>query len=168
VWPIPKAVKEAGGIPVLSKAGHAFIKDRLRRENALFGGELSGHYYFRDSFYCDNGIVPWLLIMKYMSDHNATLAEMAGPFTAGHCLVGELNYDVRDVKETMDDVVRRYRGTGGEDFTDGYSVETEDWRFNIRPSNTEPILRLNIESKEPEIAGDIRQKLEKIIAGHRV
>jgi phosphomannomutase len=167
VWPILKAVKEAGGQAILSKAGHAFIKDRMRKEKALFGGELSGHYYFRDSFYCDNGILPWLLIMKYMSAHNTTLAAMIEPFISGHCLIGELNYDVRDVKETMDDVIRQYKGMGNEDFTDGYSVETDAWRFNIRPSNTEPIIRLNIESKEQSVAEDIRQKLEKIIAGHK-
>jgi phosphomannomutase len=167
VWPILKAVKDAGGQPILSKAGHAFIKDRLRKENALFGGELSGHYYFRDSFYCDNGIIPWLLIMKYMSAHNITLADMAKPFISGHHLVGELNYDVRDVNETMEDVKRQYKGTGGEDFTDGYSVETPGWRFNIRPSNTEPILRLNVESGQQKTAEEIRQKLEKIIAAHK-
>jgi phosphomannomutase len=168
IRPILKAVKEAGGQAILSKAGHAFIKDRLRKENALFGGELSGHYYFRDSFYCDNGIVPWLLIMKYMSGHNTTLADMVEPFISGHCLIGELNYDVGDVKTTMDEVIRQYKGTGSEDFTDGYSVETADWRFNIRPSNTEPVLRLNIESKEQKVAEDIRRKLEKIIGGHKV
>ena len=168
VWPILKAIKEAGGQAILSKAGHAFIKDRMRKEKALFGGELSGHYYFRDSFYCDNGIIPWLLVMKYMSENNTTLADMIQPFISGHCLIGELNYDVLDVKETMDDIIRQYKGTGTEDFTDGYSVETADWRFNIRPSNTEPIIRLNIESHEQKVAEDIRQKLEKIIARHKV
>jgi phosphomannomutase len=167
VRPILKAVKEAGGQAILSKGGHAFIKDRLRKEKALFGGELSGHYYFRDSFYCDNGIIPWLLVMKYMSGHNMTPADMIEPFISGHCLIGELNYVVGDVKTTMDEVIRQYKGKGSEDFTDGYSVETADWRFNIRPSNTEPILRLNIESKEQKVAEDIRQKLEKIIGGHK-
>jgi phosphomannomutase len=163
VWPIQKAVKEANGIGIITKAGHAFIKDRLRSENALFAGELSGHYYFRDSYYCDNGIIPWLLIMKYMSAHNTTLSEIVKPFTTGHHLVGELNYDVRDVKETMDEVIKQFKGMGAEDFTDGYSVETADWRFNIRPSNTEPIIRLNIEAKEEKTAEDIRQRIEKII-----
>jgi phosphomannomutase len=167
VWPILKAVKEAGGQAILSKAGHAFIKDRMRTEKALFGGELSGHYYFRDNFYCDNGILPWLLIMKYMSAHNMTLADMIEPFISGHCLIGELNYNVRDVKATMDEVILQYKGTGNEDFTDGFSVETDAWRFNIRPSNTEPILRLNIESKDQKIGEDIRQKLDKIIAKYR-
>ena len=167
VWPILKAVREAGGVAILSKAGHAFIKDRLRSENALFAGELSGHYYFRDSYYCDDGIIPWLLILKYMSQHNTTFSEMVAPLLEGHVLVGELNYDVDDVKETMDEVIRQFKGTGKEDFTDGYSVETDSWRFNVRPSNTEPILRLNVEAHELNIAEDIRQKLEKIIDKHR-
>lgn len=168
VWPIQKAIKDAGGKAILSKAGHAFIKDRLRSENALFAGELSGHYYFRDSYYCDNGIVPWLLILRYLSEHNTTLSEMVAPFLAGHYLVGELNYDVRNVKETMDDVIEKFNGTGKEDFTDGYSVETDEWRFNIRPSNTEPVIRLNIEAHEQKTADNIRQKIEKIIDKYRV
>jgi phosphomannomutase len=167
VWPILKAVREAGGTPILSKAGHAFIKDRLRSENALFAGELSGHYYFRDSFYCDNGIIPWLLILKYMSQHNMTFSEMVAPFLKNHVLVGELNYDVDDVKATMDDVIRQFKGTGKEDFTDGYSLETDNWRFNVRPSNTEPILRLNVEAHDENVAEDVRQKLEKIIDKHK-
>jgi len=167
VWPIQKAVQEAGGQAIVTKAGHAFIKDRLRSENALFGGELSGHYYFRDSYYSDNGIIPWLLVLKAMSESGTTFAEMVAPFMEGHCLVGELNYDVGSVKETLDDVIRRFKGAGREDFTDGYSVETESWRFNIRPSNTEPILRLNIEAKEEKVAEDIRKKLEKIIGKHK-
>jgi phosphomannomutase len=168
VWPILKAVREAGGRAVLSKAGHAFIKDRLRSDNALFAGELSGHYYFRDFYYCDNGILPWLLIMKYLSEHHLTLAELVAPFREGHCLVGELNYDVPNVKAAMDKVISAFSGKGREDFTDGYSVETDNWRFNIRPSNTEPILRLNVEAHEESTAEDIRQRLEKIIAGHEV
>jgi phosphomannomutase len=168
VWPILKAVKEAGGKPILTKSGHAFIKDRLRSEDALFGGELSGHYYFRDSYYCDNGIVPWLLILKYMSETRKTLGEIIAPFMAGHCLVGELNYDVRNIQKTLDDVIKEFKGAGSEDYTDGYSVETNNWRFNIRPSNTEPILRLNIEAKEEKTAEEIRQKLEKIIDKYRV
>ncbi len=168
VWPILKAVGEAGGQAILSKAGHAFIKDRLRTENALFAGELSGHYYFRDFYYCDNGMIPWLLIMKYLSRHDITLSELIAPFRRGHCLVGELNYNVSDVKAVMDEIVRRYWGTGKEDFTDGFSVETDAWRFNVRPSNTEPVLRLNVEAHEESAAEDIRLKLEKIIAKYRV
>jgi phosphomannomutase len=168
VWPILKAVKEAGGRAVLSKAGHAFIKDRLRSDNALFAGELSGHYYFRDFYYCDNGILPWLLIMKYLSEHHLTFSELVAPFRDGHCLVGEMNYDVPDVKAAMDKVIKAYSGKGREDFTDGYSVETDDWRFNVRPSNTEPILRLNVEAHEEAVAQEVRQKIEKIIAGHEI
>lgn len=168
VWPIEKAVREAGGKAVLSKAGHAFIKDRLRSDDALFAGELSGHYYFRDFFYCDNGILPWLLIMKYVSEHDVKLSQLVAPFRAGHFLVGELNYDVSSVKQTMDDVIRRFAGKGKEDFTDGYSLETDNWRFNIRPSNTEPILRLNVEGHEETVAEDIRRQIEEIIEVHKV
>ena len=167
VWPIYKAISDAGGQAILTKAGHAFIKDRLRSENAVFAGELSGHYYFRDFYYCDNGILPWMLMMKYLSEHDIKLSELVAPFRAGHCLVGELNYDVRDVKAVMDDVVSQLKGQGKEDFTDGYSLETADWRFNVRPSNTEPILRLNIEAREESVAEGVRQRLEKIIEKHR-
>ena len=168
VWPIQKAVKESKGYPIITKAGHAFIKDRMRSENALFAGELSGHYYFRDNYYCDNGIIPWLLILKYMSENNTTLSEMVAPLMSGHCLVGELNYNVSSVKETLDDVIRQFKGAGKEDYTDGYSLETDSWRFNIRPSNTEPIIRLNIEAKEEKVAEDMRIKIEEIISRHRI
>ena len=139
------------------------MKDIMRRENALFAGEMSAHYYFRDNFYCDNGMIPFLLILEHLSTHDKPFSEIIAPYTAGHYMSGELNYRVKDIKSVISSVQEKYRSEGQEDFTDGYSLETPEWRFNIRGSNTEPLLRLNIEARKPELVDQIRKEIEKII-----
>lgn len=165
VWPVQKAVFELGGRAVMSKSGHAFMKDRLRAEDALFAGEMSAHYYFRDNYYADNGLIPFLLILEYLSETKMKLSEIMRPFILDHYMTGELNYRVRDMVSIIECVKEQFGSHGKEDFTDGYSVESDLWRFNIRPSNTEPFLRLNVEARDPQILEDMRTQLEKIISG---
>jgi phosphomannomutase len=163
IWPTLDTVRRKGGKPIISKGGHAFMKDRMRRENGLFAGELSGHYYFRENFYADNGVIPFLLVLEHLSTHDKPFSEIMAEYKAGHYMSGELNYHVKDVKATIEKVKEKFHGEGEEDFTDGYSLETREWRFNIRGSNTEPLLRLNIEARKPELVDQIRNQIEAII-----
>jgi phosphomannomutase len=135
----------------------------MRKENALFAGEMSAHYYFRDNFYADNGIIPFLLVLEYLSKQNKPFSEMMAPYMAGHYMSGELNYKVKDIQTVIAGVKERFHGEGAEDYTDGYSLETPEWRFNIRPSNTEPLLRLNIEARREGLVDQIKSEIEKII-----
>ncbi len=163
IWPALKVVEEKGGRPIISKGGHAFIKDRMRKENALFAGEMSAHYYFRENFYADNGIIPFLLILEHLSKLGKPFSEMMAPYMAGHYMSGELNFKVKDIKRVISDVREKYHGYGTEDFTDGYSLETPEWRFNIRPSNTEPLLRLNVEARKEGLVEKVTAEIEQII-----
>lgn len=165
VWPVEKAVSQAGGQAIMSKSGHAFMKDRLRSEDALFAGELSAHYFFRENFYADNGVIPFLLVLEYLSETRMKLSEVMRPFMLNHYMSGELNYRVTDMKRAIEHAKKQFGPQGKEDFTDGYSVETSTWRFNIRPSNTEPYLRLNVEARSPEALQKMTAELEKIIKG---
>lgn len=163
IWPSTKIVNEMGGIPIISKSGHAFMKDRMRSEDALFAGELSAHYYFRENFYADNGIIPFLLILEYLSKTKMKLSEMVDPFIEGHFMSGEHNYEVENIKSILENVRQRFKDHGKEDFIDGYSLESENWRFNIRPSNTQPLLRLNIEARQSHFIEEIKNEIVKII-----
>ncbi len=163
IWPTLAAVEKKGGRPIISKGGHAFMKDRMRKENALFAGEMSAHYYFRDNFYADNGIIPFLLVLEHLSTQNKRFSEIMAPYMAGHYMSGELNYKVKDIEKVIAAVKARFQGEGAEDYTDGYSLDTDDWRFNIRPSNTEPLLRLNIEARKDGLVEKIKSEIEQII-----
>ena len=163
IWPTIKVCEQHGAEPIISKSGHAFIKDRMRKENAIFAGEMSAHYYFRENFYADNGVIPFLLLLEHLSRTGKPFSEVMRPYMAGHYMSGELNYRVSDVNQTIEAVKQRYASTGREDLTDGYSLNTDDWRFNIRPSNTEPLLRLNIEARKPGLVEMLRAEIETII-----
>ena len=163
IWPTIAVVEKKGGRAIISKGGHAFMKDRMRNENALFAGEMSAHYYFRDNFYADNGIIPFLLVLEHLSKLGKSFSEMMAPYMSGHYRSGELNYKVKDIEKVIAAVKQRYQGQGTEDYTDGYSLDTPDWRFNIRPSNTEPLLRLNIEAHKDGLVDQIKSEIEKII-----
>jgi phosphomannomutase len=162
IWPVTKVCEQHGAEPIISKSGHAFIKDRMRKENAIFAGEMSAHYYFRENFYADNGVIPFLLVLEQLSRTGKTFSETMGPYMEGHYMSGELNYRVEDAQKTIA-AVKDHFTEGAEDFTDGYSLTTDDWRFNIRSSNTEPLLRLNIEAREPGLVEKIRAQIEPII-----
>ncbi len=165
IWPVTKAVDEMGGTTIISKSGHAFMKDRMRSEKALFAGELSAHYYFCDNFYADNGIIPFLLILEYLSNTEKNLSKIMNPFIEGHYMSGEHNYEVgrEKIKKILEKVRQRYKDYGKEDFIDGYSLESKDWRFNLRPSNTQPLIRLNVEAKKPELVDKIKDEIVQII-----
>jgi len=163
IWPTIRVCEQHGARPIISKSGHAFIKDRMRNENAIFAGEMSAHYYFRDNFYADNGVIPFLLIVEHLSRTGKRLSEVMAPYMEGHYMSGELNYRVQDAQKTISAVKDHFHKEGTEDFTDGYSLETRDWRFNIRPSNTEPLLRLNIEAHRSGLVEKIKSEVEAII-----
>jgi len=163
IWPTTKVCEQHGAEAIISKSGHAFIKDRMRKENAIFAGEMSAHYYFRENFYADNGVIPFLLVLEHLSRTGKPFSEVMRPYMEGHYMSGELNYRVDDIKKVIAAVQDRFRNEGAEDFTDGYSLNTADWRFNIRPSNTEPLLRLNIEARKPGVVESVRSEIEPII-----
>ena len=147
-WNTRDIVLQAGGIPVQSKTGHAFIKERMRSENAIYGGEMSAHHYFRNFAFCDSGMIPWLLVAELISRSGKPLSELVGERMAAYPCSGELNYRVKDVTATLDRVVGHFARQNPEtDHTDGISMEFTDWRFNLRSSNTEPLLRLNVEAR---------------------
>ena len=147
-WNTIEVVERAGGLPIQSKTGHAFIKERMRAENAIYGGEMSAHHYFRNFAYCDSGMIPWLLVAELMSRSGNRLSEMVGERIAAYPCSGEINYRVHDVKQTIEQILQAYLPAHPSvDRTDGVSVEFDDWRFNLRGSNTEPVLRLNVEAR---------------------
>nr|AXL04868.1 phosphomannomutase/phosphoglucomutase [Aeromonas hydrophila] len=150
-WNTIDVVKQAGGVPVLSKTGHAFIKERMRLENAIYGGEMSAHHYFRDFGYCDSGMIPWLLVAQLLSVKQASLSSLVGERMAAYPCSGEINYRVNDAGKIMAKIEAQFAPQALlVDRTDGLSIEMRDWRVNVRTSNTEPLLRLNIESREDQ------------------
>jgi phosphomannomutase/phosphoglucomutase len=164
-WNTIDQVEQAGGIPVLCKTGHAFIKERMRLEDAIYGGEMSAHHYFRDFAYCDSGMIPWLLVVALMSTAGKTLAQLVDERIEAYPCTGEVNYRVDDVPATLQKVLAHYLPENPElDRTDGISVSFTDWRFNLRGSNTEPLLRLNVEAKgNQELMWARLKEIESII-----
>ena len=147
-WNTIDIVKRAGGIPIQSKTGHAFIKERMRIENAIYGGEMSAHHYFRDFGYCDSGMIPWLLVVELISVKKKRLSELVDERIDAYPCSGEINTTVKNAEATLMKVreyFSEYNPTV--DFTDGVSLDFDSWRANIRTSNTEPLLRLNVETK---------------------
>jgi len=148
-WNTINMVTEAGGIPIQSKAGHAFIKERMRAEDAIYGGEMSAHHYFRDFRYCDSGMTPWLLVTEIMSRTDTKLSELISSQQEAFPVSGEINRMVNDPDQVITEIERQYKPLSIlTDHTDGLSVEFPDWRFNLRKSNTEPVLRLNVEARQ--------------------
>jgi phosphomannomutase len=146
-WAVPRTIEAAGGIPLMNRVGHAFIKDRMRKEGALFGGEVSAHYYFRDFSQADTGVVPFLLMLEILSRSGKKLSELLAPFRETYFISGEINTKVNDVAVKLQEIKEHYGGKGGHiSHLDGISVDFDDWHFNVRPSNTEPLLRLNLEA----------------------
>jgi phosphomannomutase/phosphoglucomutase len=147
-WNTIEQVRAAGGVPVMSKTGHAFIKERMRAEDAVYGGEMSAHHYFRDFAYCDSGMIPWLLIAALVSESGQSLADLVDARISAYPCSGEINFKVSDAPVAVARIEERYaRRALAEDRTDGLSLEFDDWRFNLRSSNTEPLLRLNVEAR---------------------
>jgi phosphomannomutase len=140
---VPDVISANGGVPLLNRVGHAFFKQRMRREGGLFGGEVSGHYYFADNYNADSGFIPALLILELLSQKRATMAELLEPLRTRYFISGEINSVVDDVPAALSRVEEHFAG-GELGRLDGISVDYEHWHFNVRPSNTEPLLRLNL------------------------
>lgn len=162
-WNTIELVQQAGGEAIQSKTGHAFIKERMRLEDAVYGGEMSAHHYFRDFAYCDSGMIPWLLVAELMCVKGLPLSTLVDARIAAYPSSGELNFTIANPVETLHRVKTHYASTALVlDETDGLSLEFEQWRFNLRSSNTEPLVRLNVESRA-DIAL-MRQKTAEVIA----
>ena len=147
-WNTIDEVSAAGGVAIQSKTGHAFIKERMRQEDAIYGGEMSAHHYFRDFAYCDSGMIPWLLVAQLLSQTGKPLSSLVAERIAAFPSSGEINYQVADVKATIARIRALYAPLAEHiDETDGVGMEFADWRFNLRGSNTEPVIRLNVESR---------------------
>ena len=150
VWNTQDIVTQKGGIAVQSKTGHAFIKQTMRSHEAVYGGEMSAHHYFRDFAYCDSGMISWVLIAELVSRSGRSLGDWVKDRFAAFPSSGEINFKVVDAAEAIDKVLSAYRADAlSSDETDGVSLAFDDWRFNLRRSNTEPLVRLNIEGKGP-------------------
>ena len=147
-WNTIDIVNRAGGKPVMSKTGHAFIKERMRKENAIYGGEMSAHHYFRDFAYCDSGMIPWLLVAELLSVKGVPLSTLVSEMISAYPSSGEINSKLSDPKSAITRVRETFESEALlVDETDGISLEFAEWRFNLRSSNTEPLVRLNVESK---------------------
>ena len=166
-WNTEELVKENSGIPVISKSGHAFIKEKMRAENAIYGGEMSAHHYFRDFSYCDSGMIPWLLVLELLSQADGkSLSELMRERMAKYPCSGEINSKVKDADEVLARIETEYGPEGQVTKIDGLSVEFSNWRFNLRKSNTEPVIRLNVETRLDDELMKLKTKelLDKIRA----
>jgi phosphomannomutase len=146
---VPDTVAARGGRAVVNRVGHAFFKTRMREESAAFGGEVSGHYYFRDFWCADSGVIPALLVLELVSVKEKTLGELLEPYRGRYFISGEINSTVEAQDAKMREIAERY-SDGRVTWLDGVSVDYDDWHFNVRPSNTEPLLRLNLEGGSQE------------------
>jgi phosphomannomutase len=164
-WAVKDIVTAHGGTALMNRVGHAFIKRRMRETNAVFGGEVTGHYYFRDNYFCDNGLIPALLMLELMSKHGKSLHQLLAPLREKYFISGEINTKLPHmdhVGPTLDTIANKY--TDGKQYRlDGLSVEYSDWHFNVRPSNTEPLLRLNLEAKTPQMMAEKRDEVLALI-----
>jgi len=155
-WVMDDAITAAGGTPIINRTGHTFMKARMRQEDAPFAGESSGHYYFRDSFYADNGVVPFLMALQMVSTSGKALKELVEPLMVKYKLSGEINFTVAEPAKAIGLIENKLGSQGKIDKTDGLVVEANNWRFSVRPSNTEPLFRLNAEARD-------QQTLDKLV-----
>jgi len=162
-WNTIDTVKRLGGVPVMSKSGHAFIKQKMREVDGAYGGEMSAHHYFRDFSYCDSGMIPWLLVLERVCESGKSLDELVAARIKAFPASGEINRKLPDAKQVLAAAEAKYaKGAEHIDHTDGVSVEFRDWRFNVRASNTEPLVRLNVESRGNESL--MREKTAELLA----
>ena len=161
MWNTLDIVESLGGRAVVCKSGHAFIKEKMRAEDAVYGGEMSAHHYFKDHWYCDSGMIPFLLIARLVSQSGKSLGQLVGEMIRNYPCSGEVNSKVADVKTVLERVEANYPD-GRVDRLDGLSMEFPNWRFNLRGSNTEPVIRLNVETRGDEEL--MRAKTEELLA----
>jgi phosphomannomutase len=150
-WAVPEAIEQAGGVALVNRVGHSFIKQRMRDEGAVFAGEVSAHYYFREFSQADSGVIPFLLMLELVSRNARPLSEILAPLRAKYFLTGEINTPVSDVALKLQELKERYGAEGRVSHLDGLSIDADDWHMNVRPSNTEPLLRLNLEALSEEL-----------------
>jgi phosphomannomutase len=162
VWAAQDIIKENGGIPLVERAGHALIKERMRKEDAVFAFENSAHIYFKDYFYCDNGMIPWVIIMEEMSRTGLKLSDIVDPIRFKYPVSEEVNFKVKDPQAVIKDIEEHNKNAKLE-YIDGVSVEYPEWRFNIRPSNTEPLIRLCVEAKSRDLLDRMKSEIIKDI-----
>jgi len=161
-WNTLDVVRRCGGEAVLSKSGHSFMKERMREVGAIYGGEMSAHHYFRDFSYCDSGMLPWLAVLGLMNRSGRSLAELVDARIRAFPCSGEVNLEVEDAGRMLAAIEARYApGAASVDRTDGISIEHADWRFNLRSSNTEPLIRLNLETRGDEAA--VRERTAELV-----
>jgi len=160
-WITKETIKDNNGNPIMSKVGHSFIKEQLRKTNAIFGGELSGHFYFRDNFYSDSGIIAILKIIDLIATEKKKISELIEPLKK-YFASGEINLEVKDKDAKIKELGKKYK-KGKISWLDGVRVEFEDWWFNVRPSNTEALLRLNLEAKSKKLMEEKRDEILNII-----
>jgi phosphomannomutase len=160
-WAVPETIERAGGVPLINRVGHAYIKHRMRKDDAVFGGEVSGHYYFRDFSQADSGVVPFLLMLELISKNGRKLSEILAPYRERYFLTGELNTPVADVPLKLEELEKTFGTDGTVSHLDGVSVDFDDWHFNVRPSNTEPLLRLNLEARSQE---EMERRRDEVLA----
>jgi phosphomannomutase len=164
-WAVPKTIEHAGGTPLVNRVGHAFIKQRMRKEDAAFGGEVSGHYYFRNFSQADSGTIPALLMLELISKRDQPLSEILRPYRERFFLSGEINTPVPDIALKLQEVKERFAPEGEVSHLDGISVTARDWHMNVRPSNTESLLRLNLEALDRELMERKRDEVLEVIRG---
>ena len=165
IWNTLKVVEDNNGTAIQSKSGHAFIKDVMRENNAVYGGEMSAHHYFRDFSYCDSGMIPWLLVIELLSETGQSLSSLVDAMIERFPCSGEINFKVADTAKTIDKIMAHYQSQNPKiDTTDGVSLNFGAWRFNIRASNTEPLLRLNIEIDSRQSPNTITSYIEDLSA----
>ena len=150
-WAVPEAIERAGGVALINRVGHSFIKQRIRDEGAVFAGEVSAHYYFRDFSQADSGVIPFLLMLELVSKRGQPLSEILAPLRSRYFITGEINTPVADVALKLQELKERYRDEGRVSHLDGLSIDADEWHMNVRPSNTEPLLRLNLEALSEEL-----------------
>ena len=159
---VPETIERAGGVALMNRVGHAYIKHRMRKDDAVFGGEVSAHYYFRDFSQADSGVVPFLLLLELISLRGQKLSQILAPYRERFFLTGEINTPVADVALKLQELKERY-SDGRVTHLDGISVDYDDWHFNVRPSNTEPLLRLNLEALSEELMEEKRDEVLALI-----
>ena len=159
-WAVPHTIEQAGGTALMNRVGHAFIKHRMRESGAVFGGEVSGHYYFRDFSRADSGVIPALLMLEYVSKQGKPLSELLRPYRERYFITGEINTRVSNIAAKLAELEKHFSAQGKVTHLDGLSVDADDWHFNVRPSNTEPLLRLNLEALSP---GPMEEKQAEVL-----
>jgi phosphomannomutase len=160
-WVVPEVIREHGGVPVRTRVGHSLIKKVMAETGAIFGGEHSGHYYFRDHYRADSGLIAALVVMERLSEAGVPMSELLRPYRR-YQASGEINSEVEDKEAVIEELARRY-ADGRQDRLDGLTVEYDDWWFNVRPSNTEPLLRLNVEAKTEPVLKSRTAELVSLI-----